>query len=307
MREQPELLRTQASRIYEEAKAALLDHEYDLILLAARGSSDHAALYARYLIEINLGIPVSLAAPSVITRFGSKMKYPKTLAIGISQSGAAPDVSEVLAEMSRMGHATLAITNTPNSRITEAADRVILLNMGAERSIAATKTYTGSLLAIYQLVRALGADLPAPDGHLPGYNWVEQSLENAQKTLGPIVRCSPLFCLGRGYSFCTAFEIALKLIECALLPCKAYSTADFAHGPRALAAYGSAAIVFGETPKDLSDTGCVVVQAPAPAEQSPLTPIWEAVYGQWLALLAARARGIDPDESQNISKITQTF
>ncbi len=107
IREQPAILAQNQTRYFEELKTAFGGKKFDMVLLAARGSSDNAALFARYLFEIHLQVPVSLAAPSVLTRFGSKVKYSNCLAVDISQSGAAPDVSEVLASMKADGHATL--------------------------------------------------------------------------------------------------------------------------------------------------------------------------------------------------------
>jgi glucosamine--fructose-6-phosphate aminotransferase (isomerizing) len=306
IREQPGLFVQNVQRYYAVLKSALEGKSFDMVLLAARGSSDNAALYARYLIEIHLKIPVSLAAPSVLTRFGSRVKYPKCLAIGISQSGAAPDVSEVLAAMRADGHETLAVTNTEGSRLSNAAAHTLLLETGEEKSVAATKTYTSSLLAMYQMVRAMGGGLESPDGRLPGPNWLEVSHQAAVNALGPVLRSQTNFTLGRGYGFCTAQESALKLMECALLPCKSYSVADFEHGPRALAVHGSAAIIFGEPSGTLSEQGALVVQAPT-TPQGPLGPMWDIFFGQWLALLAARARGLDPDVPQNIHKVTETL
>ena len=306
IREQPGVLERNYRRYIEQLSEAVSGESYDMVLLAARGSSDTAALYGRYLIEIHLKIPVSLAAPSVLTRFGSKVHYPKCLAIGISQSGAAPDVSEVLASMRADGHKTLAITNTPNSRITASADHSLILETGEERSVAATKTYTASLLSMYQLVRALGADLPAPAGKLPGEPWLESTRQAAEEALGVVLRSPSLFALARGYGFCTAQESALKLMECALLACKSYSMADFEHGPKALARHGSAAIVYGEPSGSLSGQGSLVVDAPV-ANQGALTPIWDIFFGLWLALLAARARGLNPDDPEHLHKVTETL
>lgn len=255
VRQQPDILSANSSRYLDELKNALAGKSFDMVLIAARGSSDNAALYARYLIEIHLGIPVSLAAPSVITKYGSKMRYPNCLAIGISQSGAAPDVSEVIAHLRSQGHTTLGITNTPGSRLDEEAEFCVTLDAGVEEAVAATKTYTASLLALYQLTRALGADLPEPS--LPDDAWIEKSREAAEESLGAVLRSSTLFALSRGYNYCTAYETALKLMECALIPCKAYSTADFEHGPKALASFGSAAMVYSDVPKHLADYGCI--------------------------------------------------
>ena len=304
IREQAEVLARGSQSYGSVAREALQGQPFEMILLAARGSSDNAALYARYLIEVFLGIPVALAAPSVLTRYNRRVRYPKTLAIGISQSGAAPDVAEVLAALRSDGHATLAITNTEGSRLTQEAEHSILLDAGAERSVAATKTYTSSLLALYEIVRALGADLPSPA--VPGEAWIEETRTAAVNLSGPVVRCSPVFSLSRGFGFATAQESALKLMECALIPCKAYSSADFEHGPKALAGHGSAVVTFDGPKPDLAAQGCVIVEAPQPTCPEPLEPIWDVVFGQWLALTAARARGLDPDNPQHIRKVTQT-
>ncbi|ARU40651.1 hypothetical protein CCB80_05650 [Armatimonadetes bacterium Uphvl-Ar1] len=304
IRQQPQVLAENADRYFSELKQFLAGKSYDMILLAARGSSDHAALYARYMIEIHLGIPVSLAAPSVITQHNSKIRFPKSLAIGISQSGAAPDVSEVIAYCREQGHDTLAITNTPGSRLTQEAAYSVVLGAGEEQSIAATKTYSTSLLALGQLVRAMGAEIPAPV--LPDQEWLEYSLQVASENSGHIVRCSPIFALGRGYSYCTAVETALKLMECALIPAKSYSIADFHHGPKALANPATACILYGEVPDDLRATGATVIEAPK-ADKGVWAPLWNIQFGQWLSLLASRARGLNPDQAQNLKKVTETL
>lgn len=305
IREQPAVLAANAGRYYSELSGALSGKEFDLVLLAARGSSDNSALYARYLIEVHLGIPVSLAAPSVITRHHANLKFPgRTLAVGVSQSGAAPDVSEVLAYMRRQGHTTLAITNTSGSRLAGEAEFSVELGVGVEGSIAATKTYSASLLALSQMVRALGGGLP--EAAVPDVAWVDHCEEEADAASGLVVRSSPVFCLARGYDFATAQESALKLMECALVPAKSFSTADFAHGPRALAGHGTAAVVYGDVPEGLAETGTAIVKSPV-AAQGDYDPLWHVVFGQWLALKAARARGLDPDRAQHLSKVTQTL
>ena len=279
--------------------------EFDLVLIAARGSSDNAATFARYLIEVFLGIPVSLAAPSVLTRYGSHVRYRNALVIGISQSGAAPDVAEVLTELGREGHETVAITNTAGSRLTKAANTSVLLDVGLEQSVAATKTYTASLVAVYALVQALGGKLP--EFELPTEKWVNQARDAAMNAAGNVVRCSPVFSLARGFGFCTALETALKLMECALIPGAAFSAADFEHGPKALAGPNSAAICYNAAMSDLAKQGCVVINAPEPPVAEPLQPIWDIIFGQWLALHCARARGLDPDAPRNLRKVTETL
>jgi glucosamine--fructose-6-phosphate aminotransferase (isomerizing) len=310
IRQQPAVLASNAPKYLETLQRQFNDQrDFDMVLLAARGSSDNAALFARYLIEIHLGIPVSLAAPSVITRYHSNIKYRRCLAVGISQSGAAPDVAEVLGYMQEQGHTTLAITNTPDSRLTKVANHTLLLECEKEESVAATKTYTSTLLALYQMVRALGGNLPAP--LLPDDTWVETSHDVAKEFSGPINRCNPVFAIARGYGFCTALETALKLMECALVPCKAYSAADFEHGPKALAGHGSAAISYFGSLTGLRDQGCEILEVDSPIahteDNEAIFPLWDIIVGQWLALHVARSRGLDPDKARHLSKVTETL
>lgn len=308
IREQP-LVLAQNAESYLRSARAVGSQSYDMVVLVARGSSDNAALYARYLIEVHTGIPVTLAAPSVLTRFGRRVAYRKSLGIGISQSGAAPDVAEVLGMMQVEDQTTLAITNTPGSRITAEASFHILMGAGLERSVAATKTYTASLLALYQTVRAIEGGLPSPDGLLPDSSWIDRCDLQAREDAAVVVAGDPIFSLGRGYNFSSAQETALKLMECAIIAAKAYSTADFEHGPKALAGPGSVAIVFEEDASALAEQGCQILQAPLPPPHIPvaLRPIWNVIYGQLLALHAARLRDKDPDEPPFIQKVTRTI
>lgn len=302
IREQPEVLR---GARYADSLQALKGRQFDMVLLVARGSSDNAALFARYLIEVHLGIPVSLAAPSVLTRFGSKVRYRNCLGVGISQSGAAPDIAEVLEALRADGHLTVGFTNTEGSRLATSVEIPVLLNAGLEKALAATKTYTASLLGMVELVRALGGDLPA--NALPDDAWIARCEEEAKFASGAVLRSSPVFALGRGYGFSTAHETALKLMECALVACKAYSTADFEHGPKALAGHGSAAISYEGPRPNLTEQGCEIVAAPDPeGVPAEYRPLWDAIFGQWIALHAARARGLDPDAARHLNKVTQT-
>lgn len=304
IREQPLVLKENLNRYQQVLGDAVGGRSFDLVVIAARGSSDHAAIYLRYLVEIHLGIPVSLAAPSVVTKYGTQIRYQNALGIGISQSGSGPDVAGFLEAMRGHGNMTLAITNTAGSRLASSADASLTLDAGLERSVAATKTYSASLLAAYQLVRAMGGDLP--EAELPTDAWVGTCEEQAAASLGPVLRSSILIALARGYNYCTALETSLKMMECALLPCKGYSTADFEHGPKALAGHGSAAIVYGELMSDLAALGCIPIHAPAWPD-TPCSPVAIVIFGQWMALLAARARGLDPDNPRALSKVTQTL
>jgi glucosamine--fructose-6-phosphate aminotransferase (isomerizing) len=306
IREQPVLL-TQNWPFYEErTNEWLRGKKFDAVLLAARGTSDNAALFARYLIEIYLGVPAILAAPSVLTRYGVHVRYPKTLAIGISQSGAAPDVSEVLSDLRASGHTTLAITNTQGSPITRSAEYGLVLDLAKEQAVAATKTYSASLLALYAVIRALGADLEDPQ--LPDEAWCDECSCRAEEDAETVRDAENIFALARGMRFCSAEETSLKLMECALLPSLSYSLADFEHGPRALASKQSAAVVFGPTPESWHDLPVGVIEAPERVgTPEPVQPIWDALYGQWLALYTARLKNLDPDSPARLQKVTRTL
>lgn len=309
IQEQPPLLSSNAQPLLSQAQRAVKKARPSLILLVARGSSDNACLYARYLFEIHLRIPSLLAAPSVLTRYGAKVEYPKSLVIGVSQSAAAPDVSEVLENARKNGHKTLSITNVERGPVTEAARSHIFLGAGEERAVAATKTYTLTLLAFYQIARAMGASLPEPEV-APAVARAADSpgIRDAVETL---TRARLLFSLGRGYQFSTAHEAALKLMECALLPCKAYSTADFAHGPVALAGPDAAALCFGVSARDktiprLKASRASIISAPRSNLADTLQPFPSVVFAQRLAYEAALEKSLDPDTPRNLTKITRT-
>lgn len=303
--EQASVLSENADRYFEETKEFLAGRSFDYVILVARGSSDHAATYLRYLLEVMLGIPVKLAAPSVVTQYGARLKIRNCLTIGISQSGSGPDTAAFLESLTDDTNHTLAITNTPGSLLTQKAEATLDLGCGKEESVAATKSYTASLLACYQLARAMGSALPDPKPLLPNLEWIELCETRAHFGLPAILRSTLFLSLGRGFEFATALETALKLMECALLPCKGYSTADFEHGPKALAGPGSVAIVYSETKSNLEDLGCFTLKPPACVED-PLAPMRRVIFGQWLALLSARARGLNPDAPRSLLKITKT-
>jgi len=306
IREQSDLLRQNWPSYDETLHSMFRNKKFDCIVIAARGSSDHAALYGRYLLQLALEIPVILATPSVLTRYGKHIRYTNALGIGISQSGAAPDVAEVLEDMRAQGHATLGITNTSGSRLTAVAENALLLRVDREQAVAATKTYTASLLALYALARALGGKLECPD--LPEASWNDVSQSKAESDVNALLHSRQLFALARGIRFCSAYESALKLMECALLPCLAYSLADFQHGPKALADERSAAIIFGNKPSEWAGLPGHILQPPVRAGvDEAIMPVWDAFYLQWLALLTARKKALDPDRPEGLSKITETL
>src|ERR1700754_5268890 len=156
--EQPAALARTIAEERSKTKALgklLKSRNIDLIVLVARGSSDNAALFGRYLLEITTGIPVSLSAPSVHTIYGAKLKLDHALVVGVSQSGEGEDINRVLENARAGGAYTVGITNEVNSSMTKLVDETLLTHGGRERSVAATKTFTGQMLLFYMLAAAL--------------------------------------------------------------------------------------------------------------------------------------------------------
>jgi len=231
------------------------DRAVDHVVVAARGSSDHAAIYAQYLFGVRLRLPVALATPSIVSIYGVEPRFDRSLVIGISQSGRSPDIVEVVAAARRQGGPTIALTNDPASDLAAAAEHAVDLGTGPELAVAATKTYTAELLAIALLVvgleRATGgtgtSGAARADGTEPALAGIPDAIAAALDTepqaqavarhLAAAGR-DRLIVVGRGYEYATARELALKLKELARIAADPYSAADFLHGPLALAEPG---------------------------------------------------------------------
>jgi glucosamine--fructose-6-phosphate aminotransferase (isomerizing) len=304
------------------------------VVIAARGTSDHAAIYAQYVLGVRNGMSVGLATPSVVSVYGAELDVRESLVIGISQSGASPDIVAVVGSAARQGAPTLAITNDPTSALAAAADHVIDLAAGPELAIAATKTYTTSLLAVARLSLALAPD-PEAERALHGLPAamaaaldLEAAVAGIVAELGPIDRC---VVVGRGFEYATAREWALKLKELARVFADPYSAADFLHGPIALVQPGIPALVLApagaaaDSMTDLladlrargvesvvlsdvaatRDLGRWPVALPDGVPEW-LRPVVSIVPGQLFAYHLTRARGLDPDAPRYLSKVTRT-
>lgn len=310
--------------------------EIDLVLVAARGSSDHAAIYAQYLVGERLGLPVALAAPSLLSIYGAEPRMARALVVAISQSGRSPDVVGVVESARRQGAPTVAITNDPASELARAAAHVVDLAAGPERSVAATKTYTGQLVAVAMLVEALagrdGAD--ADLARLPHVIAAAASPESegaAERVAARLASHDRLIVIGRGYEYATARELALKLKELARVSADPYSTADFLHGPLALVEPGLPVLAIAPSGRAAADVDAVLERLAGlgverivisdradalaaagaglslpPGLPDRLMPIVSIVPGQLLALHVALARGIDPEAPRWIEKVTLT-
>lgn len=241
---QPEVLRRSFTHNLERVKEiarVLAKQDVQYAFIAARGTSDNAARYAKYLWGAENGLPVALATPSLISLYGRPPRLDGALVIGISQSGQSPDIVNVLVEGRRQGRPTLAITNEPDSPLAQTADFVIDIQAGVEKAVAATKTYTTQLLAIAMLSTAV-ADDPIrwrALAQLP--DWVAELLRQDEHiaSLAPRYRyMNQCVVMGRGYNYATAFEWSLKLKELTYVIAEPYSSADFRHGPIAVVDQG---------------------------------------------------------------------
>ena len=252
IREQPAALeRTlQGERsAIEHLKARLAQNPPRMILLAARGTSDNAAQFGRYLLEITTGIPVSLAAPSIFTVYKAPVRLNGALVVAISQSGESTDTNLVLETAKAQGAITIGITNEASSSLARLAEYPFLVRAGRERSVAATKTYTGQLLMLYLLAYALGANIDLNDvERLP--EWAAKALELEEEVSARAERyrfMDHAVVIGRGLNYSNAFEFALKLMETCYVIAERFSSADLLHGPIAMVEAGFPAFLFTPT------------------------------------------------------------
>lgn len=321
--------------------AALRKRKPAGILLAARGSSDHAAVYGRYLLEHLTGIPTSLAAPSLVTIYKAKPRMKDYVVIGVSQSGQGPDINAVVKLASQQGALTIGITNDPKSGLAKASR--YLLNLGAEKeqAVAATKTFTAELAAL-----ALLGVLWSEDRELVRHLWnvphqmkevlleTRTPVQNAALKLRNLESC---VVVGRGYQMGIAHEMGLKMKECAGVPALSYSIADFAHGPISLAKKGFPVFLLSapgvlaqeafEATLDLLKRGATVLRVglkdpsfkklkPSPRldlsmsslQVCPelLAPLLTILPGQWFAYYNALAKGMNPAMPKGLKKVTKT-
>jgi glutamine---fructose-6-phosphate transaminase (isomerizing) len=324
--EQPAVLERLLARELDGIKelAAAL-HDIRFVLIAARGSSDNVARYAQHALGRLCGLPVALATPSLYTLYRTPPRLDKALVIGISQSGASPDVTAVIQDAHGQGQVTLAITNDPSSPMARAAAHVIDLQTGEERSVAATKTYTASLAAVAALAAAIYGDELLIDELRGSTVAVAEQLElpvdRAVELASRWQRCAVI---GRGANYATAFEAALKVKELTGIAAEPYSPPDLMHGPVAVLGPEHGLLAFA--PNGPTADGALDVVAEAKRRGAPtilasadsageielaplpdwLSPLGAAVAAQMVAAGLAERRGIDVDTPFGLSKITRT-
>ena len=314
-----------------EAAALLMRDDVTHVMIAARGTSDNAARYAKYIWGAVGGLPVALAAPSLYGGYASPPNLRGAAIVGISQSGQSPDLLAVLEEGERQQRPTIAITNDPGSPLADLANVVFPLNAGDERSIAATKTYTATLFAVaaiaaqMRLERAGRIDLADVPDAVFGVLELEPILSATAKRLGRIRDC---VVLGRGFNYSTAFEWALKLQEMAYVLAHPFSIADFAHGPFAVVeedfpvlAVAMRGPMFDDTAAMLDricrerstrlvaitdDPGLPFQHIAIPPIAEWLSPIPAIVAAQLFTIAVAENRGVDPQQPRGLNKVTKT-
>lgn len=317
--------------IADVAKAVTMAHPR-FVLFAARGTSDHAALYAKYLVEIVLGLPAGLSSPSAMTSYGARPDLRDVLFIGVSQSGGSPDLVESLSTARACGALTLAVTNAPASSLAAVAELHIDVNAGPELAVAATKSYTAELLSLYLLVDAIrGGDGRRAAGLQDRAAEMISRGADIERIARQFVGVERLVVTGRGYSYPTALEAALKLMETSYVSAQAFSGADLMHGPMAMLQENSAVLaisadgVGGHAMRPVLDrladldTNLVVVggaDARAAGDHGlvlpsgideEISPMLEIIPLQLLARQLALSRGFDPDRPRGLLKVTQTW
>lgn len=243
--------------VIQQIAQAVKQREIDLVLLVARGTSDHAALYAQYIFQYLNGIPVALATPSIVTLYGARLHLHNALVIGISQSGAAPDVTSVVQQAREAGALTVSITNVEGSVLANAAEYALFCSAGPELSVAATKTYTTTCTILAQLA----AHLPGGDALSAHVARLPELVQAALRSEGEIANAAPRYAhardcvvLGRAFNYSTARETALKLSETCYLVATPFSTADFRHGPTAIIEYGRPVMLYAPPGRTLEDS-----------------------------------------------------
>lgn len=343
IREQPaaleKTLNSELKRI-EKLRARFEKERPRLVILAARGTSDNAAQFGRYLIEITTGIPVSLAAPAVSTLYHAPLRTDGALVVAVSQSGESTDTNVVLEEAKKNGAVTLGITNESASTLARIADYALLVRAGKEKSVAATKTYTGQLLSFYLLAYALGAPIKPDDlKRLPSLAAAALKLEKEVAARAERYRfMDHAVVVGRGLNYANAFEWALKMMETCYIVAERFSQADILHGPIAmvdqafpaflLAPPGVTAPVMKALADRLeglqADTLSITDKSNHEAPKNTLcipanlahrgklpadvyTTIPYIIPAQMFAASLAAVKGLNPDQPRGLNKVTKTL
>jgi glucosamine--fructose-6-phosphate aminotransferase (isomerizing) len=317
------------------ARIAELGRSRGHVLFVARGSSDNAAVYGRYLLEVHAGRIASMAAPSVATHYRSSLDLSRALVVCISQSGQTEEIVEAQEWAHDCGAVTIAVTNVAGSQLAQAADLALVTRAGSERAIPATKTFTTQLTAVAVLATALAPDPGALDADLDRVPGEVKRLiarrRGVDEAVTLLARTNEVLVTGRGLGYAAALETALKLEETCLRPVRGLSYADLKHGPIAIVDPQLAAIVVAAQDGPMLDgltdlladlhsrgaltvgiggdprfAGAADVTVAGPDLPEMVAPIGLVVAGQLLAEGLAAALGLNPDAPRGLNKVTQT-
>ncbi len=341
MDEQPDVLRRIAGRrseLHAQIRAAL-PQQLRGVCLIARGSSDNVAVHARYLLELATGLPVSLVAPSIITRYHRVLDVRDHLVVALSQSGRTPEIVDVASRMAESGAVVVGVTNDDASPLAETS--AVTLGVGTSRELAvpATKTVTGQLALVTLLAEAVDAGIADYTGGDAAWAALADTVAAVladTEVLAPAVeilrtRTTGIH-LARGLTYAAALEGALKSKETSRRVHEGYSSADFLHGPLTVASPEVAVIAYGATGPVLADVAETVRAAVAlgsPVIGVGAAAVWHGVRGaiglpvpqnlgealavvplvvrgQQLAIRTTLALGLDPDSPEGLNKVTAT-
>lgn len=334
--EQPKIInecRDSSAEVIERVVKKIKSKKPGCIIIAARGTSDHAAIYAKYCFEIMSGIPVSLAAPSVVTLYNGKMDYQDTVVIGITQSGMAEDVRLLIKEAKEQGALTIACTNALSSPVANEAEFHLYCNAGREQSVAATKTFMAQLYLMAQLVASLAEDeklTRSLDGLSGGVQTLLKGAGEIAAKMNGYARMDRCFILGRGFAYPIVREAALKMQETTYTLSYAYAISDFWHGPLAMVTKGTPVFLYGSGGAVLQDEiamleklkeiGADIMAVTAektiadmanrsvmiPGAEPAVLPFYHLVVAQLFAYGLTQAKGLNPDKPRYLNKVTIT-
>lgn len=315
--------------------AEIKEKKLEFIIIAARGTSDHAATYAKYMFETLTGLPVVLAAPSVVTTYKSRLAMKNALVIGVSQSGAAKDVAAILEEANESKTTTVSITNFADSLLAGASKYSLLCSAGVEKSVAATKTFTSQLILLGMLAAKLADNTQVQNLLKSAPDYVEKTISTVSE---PIKKISLRYrfmdeciVLARGLNYAVALESALKIKETTYVRASAYAASDFHHGPMAVLQKDMPVIVYaptGPSLKDMHEMISILKEAEAdilivsdddetcklgncfiktPSTGSDfISPFVNTVVAQLFACSLAAVKGLNPDAPRMLHKVTVT-
>ncbi len=299
----------------------------DVVVTCARGSSDHAAMYGKYLIETMIGVPVASAAPSVVSLFDAPVSTRRALCIAISQSGRSPDLLATVEAHAKAGAGVVALVNDEDSPLAAMADTLLALSAGPERSVAATKSCIAAMAGLAALVAAWSGDaaLQAAVEALPAQLDEAVTLDWSA-AIEPLAEATQMFVIGRGYGFGVAQECALKLKETCQMQAEPFSAAEVRHGPMAIVGDGFPVLALATSDAAGADVmavvdtfagrGAIVLAAhaadpramlPALAAHPAVQPILMLASFYGLAEGLSRRRGLDPDAPPHLAKVTRTL